>query len=183
MSTNWDGIASVATSNQPIRDEEGKSIQYTGFSDAVGYAVQATCTEPYFIRVEDTDATQRESDGIQLEKTDSPVTSNIFWGGILDIQFEEPQSGLIHYMQEGYAIFPADYRNFDGTPSKLLKDSSGEYHLAFASLYPATVNLPEEGIMISSLEVKCSINDDFPGVQKSELAHIYVHDLWFKVEK
>lgn len=178
---DWDGIVRDNLGSSLV-DENNSHIAYSGFGTLSLYGVKAICSEPYSIKIT---SDILANDGIQFENSTEPVLSNIPWGDTFTLNFNEAQTGIINYTV-GYGIVPADYnnnndntyRNTGAGNQRLL----GMYHLSFTSFYSATVKLPEEAELISSLKLVCAINENSPHIQKSEFPYIYIYDLWFKME-
>lgn len=178
---DWDGIIRARIGDL-FFDESNRSISFSGSGTAVLHGVNATCIEPYFVKVE----SGALEDGIKFENTTTPASSIIYWGDTFGGSFNEPQSGTVYYRQTGYGIVPADYNNSNDNTYRNNgagnQEIMGTYHLSFTSFYQATVSLPEEANMISFLKVTCNINEDSSHVQKSKFPYIYVYDIWFGIE-
>lgn len=181
---DWDGIVRPDNNFEwRMYDEMKNPVPFTGFGYLSLHGVNATCTEPYFVKVKDTDVGE---DGIKFENSTMAVSSAIYWGDTIEGSFEKPQSGAVSFAEGSYGIVPQDYNNNNdstfrnnGAGNQKL---SGIYHLSFTSFYPAIINLPKQVEMTSFLEVACAINGDSPHIQKSEFPLIYVYDVWFRVE-
>lgn len=177
---DWDGIIREGESSIIVENDD--SVSYSGFGTAVLHLVNATCTEPYFVQVNDSGGS--EDGGVPFEKTQAPVSSIIPWGDTFGVRFGEQVSGTIYYTQ-AYGIVPADYNNNNDDTARNNgagnQEISGEYHLSFASLYPATIDLPEQATMTSSIEISCAINNDSTHVSKFEFPRIFVYDIRFEM--
>lgn len=176
---DWDGIvrANLGTS---IVDENGNNVASDGVGLLSLHGVHAVCSEPYPIMLT---SDMLADNGLQYVNATEPVSSSIPWGDIVYVSFNKTQSGIIRYT-EGYGIAPAGYNDSNDSTYRSNgagnQEILGEYHLSFTSFYPATaISLPERADAMSFLEAKCTITEDSPHVQISEMPYIYVYDVWF----
>jgi len=175
---DWDGVVRANLGSSMV-DENGNHIPFGGIGLLSLHGVNAECSEPYPIQLTND---LLADDGIQYLNATEPVSSIIPWGDIVYVSFNEPHSGTIRYTVD-HGIVPADYNDHNdstyGNNGAGNQEISGEYHLIFTSFYPASVSLPDQVTMKSFLEAKCTMTEDSPHVQISEIPHIYVHDVWF----
>lgn len=181
---DWDGI--VRPDNNVkwlMQTQNNTSIPFKGYQTLSLRAVNATCTEPYFVKVLGSGIGE---DSIQLENVTAPVSSIIYWGDTLQGSFDQPRNGTFYYTQAGYGIVPENFNNNHDTyrtNGAGNQDLSGVYHLSFATFfYPATIHLPQKATMISSHEITCNINRESMQVQDLEFPYIYIYDIRFRVE-
>lgn len=181
---DWDGI--VRPDNNVkwlMQDQNSTSVPFNGYETLSMRAVNATCTNPSFVKVSGSGIGK---DGIKLENATGPVSSIIYWGDTLQGSFEKPRNGTVYYTQAGHGIVPEDFNNNHNTYRNNgagNQDLSGVYHLSFATFfYPATIHLPPKAIAISSQEITCKISKESMQVQELEFPFIYVYDTRFRIE-
>jgi hypothetical protein len=182
-------------------DGNNQTVPFGGFTRESLGIINATCTEPYYAKV---DSGNGHSGLFGINRTSKAVSSFIPWGAFTSVSFDNSISpmlslpvnltriGTFHLTETGAGIVPSNYtgsssslNNFRGTGNDQV---AGVYHLTFDTFYNnTTVQLPESATTISALKEVCTLTRIPTPAAYADAAperfftSIYVYDIWFRM--